>query len=591
MRQVGASARSVVSDRPARLDLIAMRKRADLESGLAEMGPSEIETLHALTGEDDAVVDLAIPTLTILFHPDAQRIGELVRLHELPASRPVALSRLAPAFAADGDTAERRPLADPHLSRQPILLRRDPSDPDAVVIERATSRARVDIDGTRLESAQPVGPAALARGVVLTLGRRVVLLLHHHYARLCSPPSFGLIGESTPMIRLRHEIKATAGLDASVLLRGETGTGKELVARAVHAASPRRARPFVSVNLAAIPASLAASELFGAARGAYTGADRQKDGFFARAAGGTLFLDEIGETPPEIQPLLLRALEDGEIQPVGSRETERVDVRVIAATDADLEAAIASEQFRSPLLHRLAGFEIRLPPLRRRPGDFGRLFFHFLHQALHELGGGELARTPPTEARPWPPVDWIARLARYPWPGNVRQLRNIARRLAVAQCNEAPMLRLATLEELLGSSDTAPSEGARAAASQAAPAIEASEEHACSVPNADDADEPVSAPGASGVRRAADISEDELLRALEQHGYERKRAADALGISRGALYYLIEQCPQIRQAGDLEAGDIAPVVEEAGGDLLVAAATLGVSRQALKRRMRALGLR
>ncbi len=568
-----------------------MGKRTDRNSALSEMTPSKIETLQASTDESVGLADLAVPTLTILFHPDPQRIGELARLHEIPAGRPVALSRLEPVFTADGDPADRRPLADAHLSRQPIVLRPARDDTDTVRIERGASRVRVDVDGSRLEATHTVVPEALARGIVITLGRRVVLLLHLHHARMAAPPSFELIGESTPMIRLRHEIKATAGLDASVLLRGETGTGKELVARAVHAASPRRSRPFVSVNLAAIPASLAAAELFGAARGAFTGADRQREGFFARASGGTIFLDEIGETPPEIQPLLLRALEDGEIQPVGSRETQRVDVRVIAATDADLEAAIAADQFRSPLLHRLAGYEIRLPPLRRRPGDFGRLFFHFLHQALYDLERAEATRTRSRGDQPWPPVSWISRLARAPWPGNVRQLRNIARRLAVAQCNEAPMLRLATLEELLGSSDPAATHKTRVTASKVAHGSDSGRVTTTSNGLATASSTPPSEDAQRGARRAADISEQELLRALAQHGYERKRTADSLGISRGALYYLIEQCPHIRQAGDLEAADITPVVDDAAGDLLAAAATLGVSRQALKRRMRVLGLR
>src|SRR5262249_13655296 len=153
---------------------------------------------------------------------------------------------------------------------------------------------------------------------------------------------------------------------------------------------PRRDGPYLALNLGAVPPALAAAELFGAARGAFTGADRRRAGHFERAHRGTLFLDEGGEAPPEVQVLLLPALESGEIQPVGSEAPQRVDVRVVAATDADLEAAVAQGRFRAPLLHRLRGCEIRLPPLRERRDDVGRLLVSFLRRELAELGREEL---------------------------------------------------------------------------------------------------------------------------------------------------------------------------------------------------------
>src|SRR6185436_13729067 len=184
-------------------------------------------------------------------------------------------------------------------------------------------------------------------------------------------------------------------------LRGETGTGKELLARAIHQASSRRAAPYFALNMAAIPASLAAAELFGAAKGAFTGADRRRVGYFGRAQGGTLFLDEIGELPADLQPLLLRVLENGEIQPVGGEETLRVDVRILAATDANLESAIEEGRFRAPLFHRLSGYELRLPSLRERRDDIGRLFIHFLRQELAALGEADRLADPGPEGRPW----------------------------------------------------------------------------------------------------------------------------------------------------------------------------------------------
>jgi two-component system nitrogen regulation response regulator GlnG len=167
-------------------------------------------------------------------------------------------------------------------------------------------------------------------------------------------------------------------VNAPVLLRGESGTGKELVAHAIHEASPRRTGPYVAVNMAAIPPSLAAAELFGATRGAFTGADHDRPGYFSRAHRGTLFLDEIGETAPEVQALLLRVLEAGEVQAVGGLEPRRVDVRVLAATDADLQGMTAMDRFRAPLLHRLMAGYLQVPALRARREDFGRLLYAFL---------------------------------------------------------------------------------------------------------------------------------------------------------------------------------------------------------------------
>jgi two-component system nitrogen regulation response regulator GlnG len=216
-----------------------------------------------------------------------------------------------------------------------------------------------------------------------------------------------------------------------VLLRGETGTGKELVARALHDHGPRRGGPFVSVNLGAIPRELAAAELFGAQRGAYTGATRDREGFFRAARGGTLFLDEVGEASPEVQAMLLRVLETGEMYPVGGQAKVATDVRILAATDADLDARIREGQFKAPLLHRLAGYEIRLPPLRERREDIGVLFYHFAREELLALG--EVHRLSPEDpySAPWLPASIMGRLLRFAWPGNIRQLRNLTRQLVI----------------------------------------------------------------------------------------------------------------------------------------------------------------
>src|SRR6185369_2634420 len=212
-----------------------------------------------------------------------------------------------------------------------------------------------------------------------------------------------------------------------------------------------------AVNMGAIPPALAAAELFGAARGAFTGADQRRTGYFSQAHGGTLFLDEIGETPPEVQVLLLRALETGEIQPVGAEAPRRVDVRVLAATDADLEEAIAAGRFRFSLFKRQTAYEIRLPALRERREDFGQLFFSFLRQELEALGEAGRLDDPGPRGDPWLPAPLVARLAAADWPGNVRQLRNAARQIAIGNRGAAHAVLPPPLLKTLERSDARPS--------------------------------------------------------------------------------------------------------------------------------------
>ncbi|MCK6494456.1 MAG: sigma 54-interacting transcriptional regulator, partial [Nitrospira sp.] len=224
------------------------------------------------------------------------------------------------------------------------------------------------------------------------------------------------------VLTLAHRAAPTT---ATVMLTGETGTGKEVMARAIHEWSARRTRAFVRLNCAALPAGLIESELFGHERGAFTGADRQRVGRFELADGGTLFLDEIGEMPLEAQAKLLRVLQDGLVDRVGGTKPVPVDVRVIAATNADLRAAIAQGRFRSDLYYRLNVFPIHLPPLRERPEDIPSLARHFLrHHAqrlkrvCHDVEAASMER-----------------LVQYAWPGNVRELENLVER-ALILCHE-----------------------------------------------------------------------------------------------------------------------------------------------------------
>ncbi|MEM6799616.1 MAG: sigma-54-dependent Fis family transcriptional regulator, partial [Planctomycetota bacterium] len=259
---------------------------------------------------------------------------------------------------------------------------------------------------------------SVANLVVVALGRAIEFTsLQQDYDRLVksSPGYDELIGESEPMLAMKSKIARVAGAKGCVLIRGESGAGKELVARAVHRASPRADRPMVSVNCAAIPVDLMESQLFGHKAGSFTGADRDHTGYFQQANLGTLFLDEVGELTLEGQAKLLRILEGHPFLPVGATDEVSVDVRVIAATNQDLQNYVREKRFREDLYYRLSVFELQLPPLRDRGDDIDLLVDFFLDHYRQE------------HARPKLKISDKARkkLNAYRWPGNVRQLRNV----------------------------------------------------------------------------------------------------------------------------------------------------------------------
>jgi DNA-binding NtrC family response regulator len=246
--------------------------------------------------------------------------------------------------------------------------------------------------------------------------------LRRENAQLRRTLAYGdLLGRAPSMRRLYETIAKVARADVTVLVTGESGTGKELVARAIHFEGARASGPFVPVNCGALVDSLLESELFGHVRGAFTGADQAKRGLFVAASGGTLFLDEIGELPLELQPKLLRALQEGEIKPVGGVDPIKVDVRVVAATNRDLGQAVADGRFREDLYYRLNVISIEVPPLRERREDIPLLAEHFAERAAHRA----------RRARPAIREDALEYLAAQPWPGNVRELENAVERAVV----------------------------------------------------------------------------------------------------------------------------------------------------------------
>ncbi|MGE3775675.1 MAG: sigma 54-interacting transcriptional regulator [Pirellulaceae bacterium] len=230
-----------------------------------------------------------------------------------------------------------------------------------------------------------------------------------------------IIGRSPALAAVLEHVRAVAPTDASVLIQGETGTGKELIARAIHSIGRRRDKPLIKVNCAALPAGLVESELFGHEKGAFTGAIARRVGRFELADGGTIFLDEIGELPLEMQAKLLRVLQEHELDRIGGRAPIRVDVRVIAATNRDLAAAVRAREFREDLFYRLNVFPIQLPPLRQRAGDVPLLAYYFVSRFASQLGKQIVGIHPAT----------MERLVAYPWPGNIRELENVIERAVI----------------------------------------------------------------------------------------------------------------------------------------------------------------
>lgn len=441
----------------------------------------------------------------------------------------------------------------------------------AVRLSRASFEGRLTVEGTAVEDELEISGDRIDRGVVLELGESTLLLLHSLPAEdRTSPADYGLVGENDEVVEVRREVRRVADLEVPVLLRGETGTGKELLARAIHRLSRRREATYLSVNLGAIPSALAVSELFGAAKGAYTGAGRGHMGYFARADRGTLFLDEVAEAPPEVQVMLLRVLETGEIQPLGGQDTQRVDVRLVAATDTNLEQASDEGTFKAPLLHRLAGYEILVPALRERRDDFGRLLVHFLAEELERVGESDRLRRDPSH---WLPTSIVARLACHDWPGNVRQLKNIARQLVIGSRGCETVRIGPQLERLLQEASArrhrVEDDGGPVAAPDRAPTRSARRER---------------------YRDPSEIGQEELVGALRENRWAVKPTARTLGVSRTSLYALIERSPAVRKASDLDREEILRAHEEHGGDLDAMGRTLEVSISGLRQRMKDLGI-
>ena len=343
--------------------------------------------------------------------------------------------------------------------------------------------------------------------------------------RLATPAQRHLIGKSPAARQMLSEIDLVAPSDLTVLVTGETGVGKELTVRALHAKSARADKPLVIVNCAALPENLVESELFGHVRGAFSGAMGDRQGKFTIAHGGTLFLDEIGELPLAVQAKLLRALQDGQLQRVGSDREHHVDVRLIAATNRDLAAEVKAGRFRADLFHRLAVYPLRVPPLRERTADIVLLAGHFVEENRRRMGLRGLRLSPAAQAA----------LLAHPWPGNVRELEFLIARAALKAskpphapanvCGAAGIvsIELADLEL-----------GAAAPATSAAPASAST--------SSSDHTEPPSSPANLDLRSAVDaFQRGRIAHAIEANPGSIAAAARALGLDRANLVRLSQR--------------------------------------------------
>ncbi|MBL0213345.1 MAG: sigma-54-dependent Fis family transcriptional regulator [Myxococcales bacterium] len=415
---------------------------------------------EALTKIDDAdavLTDLSMPGMDGL-----ELMGQIV---QRDATLPVVL------LTAHG--SERVAVAAMKQGAYHYLAKPFDIDEVAVVLERALEARRLRIDNRRMSAEQ-------------TLGRRI-------------------IGASRPMRRLLEATSRIATRDVTVLVRGETGTGKEFVAELLHAQSLRAKQPLVRFNCAALPAELADAELFGHVKGAFTGATANRQGYFAQADGGTLILDEIGELPLAVQAKLLRVLQEGEIQPVGSGRIEKVNVRVVASTNRDLAAEAKTGVFREDLYYRLAVVELIVPPLRDRKDDIPALSAEFARRYGERFGLGKVSLEPAL----------VDALSKEDWPGNVRQLENTIARLAAL--SSGGVIGLADYEAASGTSP-------------------ATSQDSLPVSDTDDSSPAPDARNGPSLKEQVEAFERGLVgRALESTGGNQSEAARRLGVSRVTL--------------------------------------------------------
>ncbi len=545
------------------------------------------------------------PSIQILYHGDLARIGEVTAEGTFEGGIWVALGRLEPIFESP-QRSGRRPLADPYISRAQAAVRFNTATGNFDIKPSNAARlklAHVELRlGQQAPYKQPLTEVtSLPPGSLLDIGGRILLLLQYQVRHTHQEDRMGMVGETPQMWDLRQLIADVAGFDRSALILGQTGSGKELVCRALHDQSPRKSGPLMATNSAALPEHLIESLLFGHKKGAFTGAQSDSSGLFVEANGGTLFLDELGEMPMRPQAKLLRVLEDSMVTPVGAKRAVQVDVRVVAATNRAPQAAIEQGLLRSDLYYRLASHVIRVPTLAERRWDVPVLFAYFLGQNLEARPSLSWLWSAPTEARLPMPVDFILELLRHPWTGNIRELKNVADQTALLNLRPGPF----TIPELRAptppSSPTPISTPTPSAAPQpAAPPVstanhddilraaqklglkrKTARQLLSQSPNFDSQHPSHSAEFTQDVREHL---ADALYEALVKGDFNQTHVAQMLGVSRSTLINQMKLFG-IPRASDLTDEQLLEAHAACSGDLEAMARMLRVSSASLKLRL------
>lgn len=589
---------------------------------------------QTLIPEDEGILDSRSTGLqecfvVIVFHPDTSRIGQSCSLR---LSDDLTFGRNTVFYAS----AEKRvgvALDDPYVSRNACRLHREEG---AWRLSRESGRSRLRVDGIELTEPILVSDHTLRCGVVLTLGQRVVLHLRfqttddaaetvaplatrrpveatssaehgaHDHSKYLAQDAVReallhlLPGVSQAMENLREAVRIAARSPEDVLLCGPTGTGKERAARALHELGSPPESPWVAVNMSALPPDIAAASLFGVRRGAYTGADAHRQGFFQQAQGGTLFLDEIADAPASVQPQLLRALQEREVQVLGGA-AETVQLRVVAAMETDPDAP--DSPLRASLRFRLGAQEIRLPKLADRREDIGLHAATAFREFARQQGTPWAAEfSDPAEVLRW--VRCFELLVAYPWPGNVRELLHAVEQIAAA--SEAALqipkqLRMRLSGVVASSTDGSAMPGEPVVTGPLVGGASASADKDTSTATSELTPEQPASPyvgiprveeGGDEVAsvRLADLSDDEFRLAWEAGHREVASVARNLGVSRTAIYRRLQKSSVCRLAADVPLGELLAVLDECRGDLATAAMRLDVSKPGLEARLRASGV-
>ena len=457
------------------------------------------------------------PALTIIWHPNLDRVGQIAPLAKpLLESGIVHLSRAEPDFLVPGQD-EGQPLVHLGIGRRGSPALDILFEGGVLELRRRDPQIDITVNLERLVGGRELSREEVDAGVIITVGLHFAFCFHLVHSSISRSSVAGLLGTSEAIEDVRRSILRVAGKNMPVLLRGESGTGKELAARALHEAGPRAKGPFVVINMATLVAERAAADLFGHRKGAFTGATADVPGHFRSAAGGTIFLDEIGYLAPDVQPMLLRVLDNQEILPLGTSQPVKVDVRVVTATDRDLEKWVKEKKLEEPLYNRLkTALTIPLAPLRKRREDVGCLLVHFLRQEKEDQASlQELLDSRPV-SRPWLSNRDLAAVALSPLPRNARSLLELARKL-LDEASDPPHETHSVVKEFLLDGDSSES-----------PKV-----------------------GASGPRIISkgetDLTNEQIMAAMEKAKGSYRAAALELGMDHVTLWNRVQRDPELKR--------------------------------------------